>query len=187
MRKLMVFNNVSLDGYIADSEGSMRWAARQDPQWNEFASENSRGDAVVMLFGRVTYDLMVSFWPTPAAAQAMPVVAKRMNEAAKIVFSRTMKEATWQNTTLLKTDPVEAVRKLKSEAGPDMLLMGSGSIIAQLTAARLIDEYQIVLIPVVLGRGLTMFAGLKEPCDLQLNKTRTFDNGNVVLWYSLRS
>jgi dihydrofolate reductase len=186
MRKLMVFNNVSLDGYIADNRGSMRWAARQDPQWNEFASENSRGDAV-MLFGRVTYDLMVSFWPTPAAAQAMPIVAKRMNGASKIVFSRTMKEATWRNTTLIKTDPVEAVRELKSDPGPDMLIMGSGSIIAQLTAARLIDEYQIVVIPVVLGSGLSMFGGIKDPCELQLNKTRAFDNGNVVLWYGLKT
>lgn len=186
MRKLMVFNNVSLDGYIADSQGSMRWAARQDPQWNEFASENSRGDAV-MLFGRVTYDLMVSFWPTPAAAQAMPLVAKRMNEASKIVFSRTLREATWQNTTLIKSDPVEAVRKLKSEPGPDMLLMGSGSIIAQLTAVRLIDEYQIVLIPVALGGGRSMFAGIPSPCELKLARTRAFDNGNVVMWYSLKA
>lgn len=186
MRKLMAFNNVSLDGYIADSQGSMRWASRQDPQWNEFASENSRGDSV-MVFGRVTYDLMASFWPTPAAAQAMPIVAKRMNEAPKVVFSRTMQVASWGNTTLIKTNLVEAVRKLKSESGPDMLIMGSGSIIAQLTAARLIDEYQIVVIPVVLGAGLSMFAGLKVPCELQLNKTRAFDNGNVVLWYSLKS
>jgi dihydrofolate reductase len=185
MRKLSVFNNVSLDGYIADGQGGMRWASRQDPQWNEFAAQNSQGEAV-LVFGRVTYDLMVSFWPTPAAAQAMPVVAKRMNELPKIVFSRTLREATWQNTTLIKSDMVAAVRKLKSEAGPDMLLMGSGSVIAQLTAARLIDEYQIVVIPVVLGSGLSMFAGIKDPCEMNLTRTRSFDNGNVVLWYHLK-
>jgi len=186
MRKLNVFNNVSLDGYIADSKGDMRWAARQDPQWSEFVRGNSQGDSV-LVFGRTTYDHMASFWPTPAAAQMMPVVAKKMNNASKIVFSRRMDQAAWENTTLIKSDLVEAVRKLKSEAGPDMVILGSASIVRQLTAARLIDGYQLAVIPVILGSGLGMFTGLEGQCELLLDKTRSFDNGNVVMWYSLKA
>jgi dihydrofolate reductase len=182
MRKLIVFNQVSLDGYIADAKGDMSWAHKSDPEWNAFASQNASGDGA-LLFGRVTYDMMAAWWPTPAALQAMPAVAEGMNRMQKVVFSRTMTKASWQNTTLVKDDIAGAVRKMKAGSGPGIVILGSGSIVAQLTAAGLIDEYQLVVHPVVLGAGKTMFAGLKENVRLKLASSRTFKNGNVVLSY----
>ena len=182
MRRLTVFNQVSLDGYIADAHGDMSWAHKEDPEWNAFAAENAGGDGV-LLFGRVTYDLMASYWPTAAALKNAPAIAEGMNRMQKVVFSRKMKKADWQNTTLVKKDIVGAVRKMKNERGPGLVILGSGSIVAQLTEARLIDEYQMVVNPIVLGKGKTMFDGLKKAVTLRLTRTRPFTNGNVVLWY----
>jgi dihydrofolate reductase len=183
MRRLAVFNQVSLDGYIADAGGDMSWAHKNDPEWNAFAAENAGGGGM-LLFGRITYDLMAGYWPTPAARQAMPAVAEGMNRMPKIVFSRTMKQASWQNTTLVKGDIAAAVRKMKQEPGAGMVILGSGSIVSQLTQAGLIDEYQMVVNPVVLGKGKTMFEGVNENVTLKLTSTRAFNNGNVVLSYA---
>lgn len=181
MRRLMVFNQLSLDGYIADEKGDMSWAHKQDPEWNAFTAENASGDAE-LVFGRVTYDLMAGWWPTPPALESMPVVARRMNELPKVVFSRTLEKATWQNTRLVKGDLEAQVRRMKQGPGPDMVIMGSGSIVSQLTDAGLIDEYQVVLNGIVLGRGRGMF-DVRDKTRLTLKKTRAFGNGNVVLWY----
>jgi dihydrofolate reductase len=186
MRKLIVFNQVSLDGYIADARGDMRWAHKDDPEWNAFAAENAGSDGV-LLFGRVTYDLMAAYWPTPAALKNAPAVAEGMNRMPKVVFSRKMKRAMWQNTTLVKRDIAGTVRKMKNEPGPGMVILGSASIVSQLTQAGLIDEYQMVVNPIVLGKGTTMFEGLKDNVPLKLTKTRPFKNGNVVLWYELKT
>ena len=185
MRRLSVFNSVTLDGYFTDNRGDMSWAHRSDPEWIEYTRSNAKGEGM-MLFGRKTYDMMKSFWPTPAALQTMPDVAKRMNDATKIVFSRTLKEATWQNTRVINSDIVEAVRKLKQESGPDMLLMGSGEIISQLTAAKLVDQYQIVTVPVIIGSGRTMFDGVPGKLELERVNSRSFGNGNIVNTYRLK-
>ena len=182
MRKLMVFNSVTIDGYFTDKNGDMSWAHKQDPEWNDFVANNAKSGGE-LLFGRVTYDLMVSFWPTPAAAQMFPDVAKGMNDAPKVVFSRTMDKASWNNTRLFKGDLENEVRKLKAEPGDQLVLMGSGQIVSQLAQAELIDEYQIVLNPIVLGQGRTMFDGVKNKLNLKLTNTRTFKNGNVLLTY----
>ena len=182
MRKLKVFDNVSLDGYFCDRHGDMSWAHQQDAEWMDWTSNNARGRGT-LLFGRVTYEMMASFWPTPQAMQLMPEVAEGMNRATKVVFSRTMKQASWENTKLISGDLVEEVSKLKREPGSDLVLMGSGQIVAQLAAARVVDEYQLVLHPIVLGGGRTLFEGLKRPLDLQLKESRTFANGNAVLLY----
>lgn len=178
----MVYNNVSLDGYFVDMKGDMSWAHKQDPEWSAFVAENAQGGSV-LLFGRVSYDLMAGYWPTQAAMKNLPGVAKRMNSLPKVVFSRTMDKASWNNTKLIKGDLAGEVRKMKQEPGDPMVLMGSGSIIAQLTEERLIDEYQIVMNPIVLGKGRTMFDGIKERFPLKLTKSRAFGNGSVVLWY----
>jgi dihydrofolate reductase len=182
MRKLGVFNQVSLDGYFTDAKGDMSWAHKQDPEWQSFASENASGGGV-LVFGRKTYDLMAGYWPTPQALKNSPTVAERMNNLPKIVFSRTLDKAAWNNTTLIKGDIVEAMRKLKAEAGQDMLILGSGTIVSQFTDARLIDEYQVVVNAIVLGNGRTMFDGIRDRIGLRLKESRTFSNGNVVLWY----
>jgi dihydrofolate reductase len=183
MRKLMVFNSVTVDGYFTDKNNDMSWAhAQDDPEWNEFVAGNAKSGGE-MMFGRVTYQMMESFWPTPAAANAFPEVAEGMNKSPKIVFSKTLNEATWNNTRLLKGDLIEEVKKLKEESGDQLVLMGSGSIVAQLAPAGLIDEYQMVVNPLILGDGRTMFEGVKEKIRLTLTDSRTFKNGNVLLSY----
>jgi dihydrofolate reductase len=183
MRKLIVFNSVTIDGYFTDMNGDMSWAHQQDPEWNEFVAENAKSGGE-LLFGRVTYEMMASFWPTPAAAKQFPTVAEGMNNSPKVVFSRTLDQASWQNTRLVKGNLAEEVRKLKDESGDHMVIMGSGSIIAQLAPENVIDEYQLVLNPIVLGAGRTMFDGTKERLKLKLTNSRTFGNGNVLLCYA---
>lgn len=182
MRKLVVFNHVSLDGYFTDAKNDMSWAHKQDAEWNAFAEANAAGGGS-LLFGRVTYDLMKSYWPTPAALEQFPKIAERMNNLPKVVFSRTMDKPSWKNTEVVKGDIAAAVREMKESPGPDMALMGSGSIVSQLTQAGLIDVYQIVVNPIVLGSGRTMFEGVNKKVPLRLTEKRTFQNGNALLCY----
>ena len=182
MRKLVVFNQVSLDGYFADVNGDMSWAHKQDAEWKAFVADNARGGGV-LLFGRITYELMVGFWPTPQAIKSFPIVAERMNALPKVVFSRTLDQASWNNTKLVKSGMAAAIRKMKNDPGEDMAIMGSGSIVSQLAQEGLIDEFQIVVNPVVLGKGRTMFDGIKKKLTLRQTNTRTFGNGNVLLCY----
>ena len=182
MRKLSVFNHVSLDGYFVDAHGGMSWAHKQDPEWNAFLEGNASGGGVLM-FGRVTYDLMTMYWPTPMAARDNPTVAKKMNEMPKIVVSRTMDKAAWDNTTVIKSDLTASTRKLKQSPGDDIVILGSGNIIAQLASEGLIDAYQLVVNPIVLGNGRTLFEGVKDPLGMKLTSTRAFRNGSVLLCY----
>lgn len=185
MRKLIVFNHVSVDGYFVDGAGEMSWAHanHQDAEWDAFVAGNASGGGV-LVFGRVTYELMASFWPTPFAIENMPVVAAGMNNMPKVVFSRTLDHASWNNTTLVKGDLAAEMRKMKQAPGEGLAIMGSGSIVSQLAQEGLIDEYQIVINPVVLGNGRTMFDGVKEKLSLKLTTTRAFGNGNVLLVYA---
>jgi dihydrofolate reductase len=184
MRKLVVFNHVSLDGYFVDVNGDMSWAKadHQDEEWNAFVADNASGGGE-LVFGRVTYELMASYWPTPFAIENMPVVAEGMNSMPKVVFSRTLDQASWNNTKLVKGDMVAEVRRMKEDHGEGLAILGSGSIVSQLAQEGLIDEYQVVVNPVVLGKGRTMFDGVKEKLKLKLTKTRAFGNGNAFLCY----
>jgi dihydrofolate reductase len=183
MPKLSVFESVTLDGYFTGANGDLQWAHKQDPEWNEFVSGNASGNGT-LVFGRVTYEMMANYWPTPAAFQNMPTVAEGMRRSQKIVFSRTLNSVSWQNTTLVKGDVVSEMRKLKAAPGSDMVVLGSGSIVAQCSQAGLIDAYQLALIPVAIGTGRTLFEGLEKPVALKLSRSRAFKNGNVVLWYA---
>jgi dihydrofolate reductase len=183
MRRLTVFDSVSLDGFFTDRRGDMSWAHADDPEWNDFVAGNAAGGGV-LLFGRVTYELMASFWPTPQARQLAPAVAEAMNERQKVVFSRTLRAAPWTNTRLVRGELEAEVRRLKGEDGPPLVVLGSGTIVAQLAQARLVDEYQLVLVPVALGGGRTLFEGVREPLRLGLVTARPFRNGNVVLTYA---
>jgi dihydrofolate reductase len=182
MPKLVVYNSMSLDGYFTDANGDMSWAHKRDPEWQAFVTENA-GSGGQLLFGRVTYDMMASFWPTPLAAQSNPIVVERMNNLQKYVFSTTLDKASWNNTRLFKGDLANEVRKLKQQPGPNIVIMGSGSVVAQLADAGLIDEYQIVLNPLVVGGGRTLFEGVKRKLPMKLARSRAFGNGNVVLFY----
>ncbi len=181
MRKIVVFNLVTLDGYFAGPDGDISWH-NVDAEFNEYAIEKVNiGNT--LLFGRVTYELMAGFWPTPKAIKNDPIMAERMNNLPKIVFSRTLDKAEWNNTRLVKADMLSEIRKMKQEPGNDMAVLGSGSIVSQLAPHGLIDEFQIMLNPVVLGKGRTMFEGIQAKLALKLTKTRIFKNGNILLHY----
>ena len=182
MRKLIVFNHVSIDGYFTGENGDFRWAhtGSDDPEYQAFVAGNASGEGQ-LLFGRITYDLMAGYWPTPIANQQNPVVAKAMNNMQKVVFSGTMEKASWNNTKLVRTDIVSEIRKMKNESGPGMVIMGSGSIISQLAQEQVIDEYHVIVNPVALGKGRTMFDGMDKMLSLKLICTRSFNNGKVLL------
>ncbi|MGB6484644.1 MAG: dihydrofolate reductase family protein [Candidatus Acidiferrales bacterium] len=184
MRKLIVFDHITLDGYFCGPNGDMSFFHNRfrDDEFHAFAVDNIKA-AGGLLFGRITYELMAAHWPTPNAIKNDPVVAERMNSLPKFVFSRTLAKTPWNNTHLLKGDLVSEVRKLKEVSGNRMAILGSGNIVAQLASHGLIDEYEIVVNPVAIGAGRAMFHGINEPLQLQLTKTRTFRNGNVLLCY----
>jgi dihydrofolate reductase len=182
MRKLGVFNLVTLDGYFAGPGGDISWH-NPDKEFQELANEASNSGNT-LLFGRVTYELMARYWPTPEAIRDDPVVARGMNSSEKIVFSRTLKSADWANTRLVRDDMLAEVRRLKEGSGSGLTILGSGSLVAQLAQERLIDEFQILLNPVVLGQGKTMFEGVKDRLPLKLMSSRTFKNGTVLLDYA---
>jgi dihydrofolate reductase len=188
MRTLVVFNHVTLDGYFAAMNGrDFSWAhtGGEDAEFDAFVADNAKGGGQLLL-GRITYELMASYWPTPYALKNDPIVAERMNNLPKVVFSRTLDKASWNNTTLVKGNLAAEVRKMKNEPGPDMAILGSGNIVSQLAQEGLIDEFQIVVNPVVLGKGRTMFDGIKELLPLKLTRTQTFGNGKVFLCYTNR-
>jgi dihydrofolate reductase len=188
MPRLTVFNFMSLDGRYADPGGDTSWHAH-DPRGeggragNAFAVENLRAGATLLL-GRVTYQLMAGFWPTPAGKQHLPELAAAMNAAPKIVFSRTLEKADWTNTTLVKKDAVEAVRRLKRSHTTDLAVLGSASLLRQLADAGLIDEYQLMVDPLLLGAGRSVFEGLRDQRPLGLKSTRVLPGGSVVLSYT---
>jgi len=186
MSKLSAFTSVTVDGYFTGENGDYSWAhdVKKDPEWDAYVAGNAKGGGGRLLFGRITYELMASFWPTPKAMQTMPDVAEGMNNLQKVVFSRTLESVSWKNTKLVKDDLVAAVRTMKQESGGDMTILGSGSVVSQLTQAGLIDAYTIVVIPVVIGKGRTLFDGVKNKLKLQLTSSRSFANGNVVLVYA---
>ena len=184
MRRLVAFTQVSLDGYFAGPKGDLSWAhkGKDDAEWTAFVADNVKGGGLLVL-GRITYGLMASYWPTENAIENDPIVAGQMNNLPKVVFSRTLDQVSWSNTKLVKGGIEAAIRHMKAEAGAHMAILGSGSIVSQLAVEGLIDEYQIVVNPVVLGKGRTLFEGIKEKLTLKLTKTRTFGNGNVLLCY----
>ncbi len=185
MPRLAVFNNVTLDGYFSGPGGDLSWSHKgsEDPEWKSFVEGNASGESR-LLMGRITYDLMASYWPTPAAMKSYPAVAEGMNNMPKFVFSRTVCKAEWSHTTMVKGGLAEEVRKLKNVPGEDLTILGSGSIVSQLAQAGLIDEYRVVVHPVVLGKGRTMFEGITKKPNLKLTKTRAYTNGNVLLTYA---
>ncbi len=181
MRKLIVFENVTVDGFIAGTDEEIDWAIRDDE-----VTENSRegqGITDLFMFGRVTYDMMASFWPTPVGKSANPVFANALNNTPKIVFSRTMGKADWEHTTVLKELTTEEILRIKQEPGQNIMIFGSGSLVGQLTNLGLIDEYHLMVNPVLLGKGKPLFNNIKDRMNLKLFNTKTFRSGIVLLQY----
>jgi len=188
MRQLTAFDSITLDGFFTDAKGDISWAheGADDPEFNAFTADNAKGGGT-LVFGRITYEMMAAYWPTPAAARDNPVVAEQMTRLEKVVFSRSLREPKWENTRVVSGDPVAEMRKLKAQSGPAMVIMGSGTIVAQLARAGLIDAYQLVVCPVVLGEGRTLFDGLRSPLGLRLVGSRTFRNGKVFASYERKA
>jgi dihydrofolate reductase len=181
VRKVTVFNFVTLNGYFEGPNGDFSWHRHGDEE-REYSADSLRSGNI-LLFGRVTYKIMASYWPTENAITSFPIVAERMNKAEKIVFSRSLAEAVWNNTRLVKDNIVEEISKLKKMPGKDMTILGSGSIVTQFAEQGLIDEYEIMVDPVIIGQGTTMFKDIKRKLDLTLTATRTFKSGVVLLSY----
>ncbi len=184
MRKVFVSNLISLDGYLAGPDGDLSWFA-VGPDF--FAYVNKMMPTLgMLLFGRVTYEMMAGYWPNPDNTKGNdPLVIDAMNELPKLVASRTLKKAGWGrwDNASVTADPVAAVRKLKAEAGGDMVIFGSGGLVSTLADAGLIDEYRMMMNPIILGEGIPMFRGMQRRVPLQLVKSEVFDKKMVMLTY----
>ena len=154
-----------------------------DEAFETFAAAQLR-EAGTILFGRVTYEGMASYWPTPEAIAADPAVAEQMNGLPKLVFSRTLTRADWTNSRLAEGDAAAEVRRLKDQPGKDLIILASSNLAASLAEAGLIDEYRIMVNPVLLGRGTPLFARFGRDIRLTLRSARAFTNGNVLLTYT---
>ena len=182
MRKLIAAMNMTLDGFcdhtamIADDEIHQHY--------NELLS-----NAGTLIYGRITYQLMESYWPTvvkdPTGNKPMDEFAVLIDNISKIVFSRTLKHVDWKNTTLKKEIIKAEVSELKQSrnGGSKNILVGSPSLIVAFTQLDLIDEYQLGVQPTVLGSGLPLFKNIKDKIDLKLLKTKTFGCGAVFFYY----
>jgi dihydrofolate reductase len=185
MRKLFAFNMMTLDGYF---EGHDPWDIswhNTDAEFNEFAIEQT-SSVDMILFGRVTYEGMASYWTTTEAIADDPIVAGLMNSLPKIVFSKTLEKASWNNTRLIKDNIAEEILKLKNRPGKDMAVFGSANLLSTLMQMDLIDEHRVMVNPVLLGKGNPLFKSMDEKINLRLVKTRTFQSGNVLLYYEPR-
>lgn len=172
---------ISIDGYFEGPNRELDWH-NVDAEFNEYAI-NNLNNLDLLLFGRVTYELMAGYWPTDLALGDDPIVAEKMNNIKKIVFSKTLGNAEWNNTELFSDNVVEKVKYLKQLPGKDIAIFGSSDLAVTLIPSGLIDEFHIFVSPIVLGRGKTIFTGLNEKLNLELKNVRHFDTGNVLLKY----
>jgi dihydrofolate reductase len=181
MRKLYLFDMITLDGFFEGPNREIEWH-NVDEEFNDFAIEQL-GSTDILLFGRVTYELMAGYWPTATAIKNDPTIAGRMNSISKIVFSKTLQQADWHNTRLIRENPAGEISILKQQPGKDIAIFGSAELATGLRELDLIDEYRIMVNPVVLGSGKPLFKGIHDKLKLRLLKTKTFGSGNVLLYY----
>lgn len=187
MRKVIVSMNVTLDGFMAGRNCELDWHFNY---WNEEMAEHackqlSKTDTI--LLGRVTYQAMARYWPYQAMNLSFPrehiAFADMMNNYHKIVFSRTLKTAIWNNSRLVKRNLNTEILRLKQQQGKDIIVYGSGSIVSTLMRLDLVDEYELWVHPVLLGEGKALFKGLQGQHGLQLLKTKAFSSGVIILYY----
>jgi dihydrofolate reductase len=181
MRNVFLFMMLTLDGYFEGPDQDIGWH-NVDEEFNEFAI-HQLNDVETLLFGRVTYEGMASYWPTPFAKENDPIIAEKMNTVPKLVFSKTLDTAEWNNSRLVKENIAEEVSKLKQQPGKDLAIFGSSTLAVTLLQMGLIDELRIMVNPVVLGNGKPLFKGIHDKLNLKLLKTKTFRSGNVLLYY----
>jgi len=195
LRRILAFDRVSADGYFAASDGGLDWVVQDEEVDREGAAGIPRVDTI--LFGRRTYEQFASFWPHvspdaptapdphgPRRSKEILAFARILNEANKVVFSRTLPEATWRNSHLRRELDPREIQAMKDEPGKDMIIFGSGSIVSRLAEHGLIDEYQLVVSPVLLGSGRPLVSGLGQSVPLALLAVRQYPSGNVMLRYA---
>jgi len=181
MRKIIVSNFVSLDGYFAGPGDDLSWHNVND-EFFAYAEE-MLNSADTMLFGRITYEMMKAYWTMESVKISDPVIAGKMNSLPKIVFSKTLDKVDWENSTLIKDDIEEKMTQFKSDSGKDMVILGSGSIVSAFTQMGIIDEYRIFINPVILGGGKLHFTGYIDRKNLTLTDVKRFKTGLVMLNY----
>lgn len=181
MRKIIFQMMISLDGYFEGPGRELDWHTVDD-EFNEYAID-LLNSVDLLVFGRVTYELMAGYWPSPAALADDPVIAGKMNSLPKVVVSRTLDAAEWSNTTLIKENAGEEIARIKQKPGKDIAIFGSSDLSVSLIQFGLIDEFRIIVNPIVLGGGKPLFKGIRNRLKLELVKTRTFGSGNVMLYY----
>jgi dihydrofolate reductase len=181
MRRLILQMMVSVDGYFEGPGREIDWH-NVDAEFNDLAI--SFLDTVdTLLFGRVTYELMAGYWPSEHAVKDDPIVAGKMNALRKVVVSRTLNRVAWNNSTLVKGDLIDEVRKLKQQPGKDIAVFGSSDVAVALVPHGLIDEYRIMVNPVILGSGKSLLRSLDRRQKLKLLESKVFRSGNVLLCY----
>ena len=199
MRRIVMFNWVAADGYFAGPDGNLDWVV-PDEELDQAAVERMPGSDTV-LFGRRTYELFEGFWrhaadDSPTApdphhpgrrSRENRAIAVWLNEVTKLVFSRSLEEVTWKNSRLLHELDPRAIEAMKKQPGKDMIIFGSGSIVSQLTQHGLIDEYQFVVCPVLLGSGRPLLSGVSKISRLDLLEAKKYPSGDVMLRYARRS
>jgi dihydrofolate reductase len=181
MREIVVFLATSIDGYTETTDRGIDWHVVDD-EFNDFAVQQL-STADTLMFGRITYDLMASYWPTEAAQADDDAVTPLMNDIDKIVVSRTLTEPAWQPTRVIGEDAFARIAELKAQPGRTILVFGSSTLVAGLLDAGLVDELRIMVMPVVLGAGISVLTAVSGRRPLTLADVRRFGSGNVLLSY----
>ncbi len=181
MAKIILFNMITLDGFFEGKDGNIDWH-NVDAEFNDFAIDQL-DSAEALIFGRITYDLMAAYWPSRGALKDDPHVAERMNRIPKYVFSRTISDASWQNTTVINRSIEKEVKKLKAQSEKNLFIFGSANLVSTFRKLDLIDEYRIIVNPVILGGGTPLFKKKDGTLDLKLIQTKVFNSGNILLYY----
>jgi dihydrofolate reductase len=185
MRKVVAFVHLSLDGFAAGPNGELDWISYDDEL--EKYAEGVVASVGAAMYGRVTYQMMESYWPAmltdTSASKHEREHARWLEDIPKVVFSRTLKKTDWNNARLIKANLVEEVAKLKKKPGKDLVIFGSPGLTQALLKLDLVDEYRLTVNPVVLGKGMPLFKGIKDSINLKLLETRTFKSGVLGLHY----
>jgi dihydrofolate reductase len=188
MRKVVLFMHISLDGFAAGPNGELDWIS-YDEELEKYA-EGIVSTVGSPLYGRVTYKMMESYWPTvlnnPSATKHDMDHARWLEDVEKIVFARTLEKVEWNNTRLIKDNIAEEVSKLKQEPGKDLVIFGSPGLAHTFMQMGLIDEYQLTVSPVILGRGKPLFEDIKDKRNLKLLEAKTLNSGVVTLHYQTK-
>ena len=187
MRKIISFMHISLDGFVAGLNGEMDWIKVDEEIFDHVGKRISEGDTA--LYGRVTYQLMESYWPTaadkPTASKHDIEHAKWYSKVHKVVLSRTIKEAGLTNTTIISHNLSDSINEIKQGTGEDILLFGSPAATHSLIQLNLIDGYWLFVNPIILGRGIPLFTDIKDKIELKLLTTRQFTCGVTELNYTV--